>query len=90
MEENKINEILILKNSMTKREIINFCLTLPDTYKDYPFFDTSSNPTTVMRHHYNQKSFALIIHHDNKTYLNLKHNPFEIEFLRDIYKSIIP
>ena len=46
---------------MTRQEIIDYCLTLPTTYEDYPF-DSITDPGkwTVMRHKTNKKSFAMI------------------------------
>ncbi|MDR1111178.1 MAG: MmcQ/YjbR family DNA-binding protein [Deltaproteobacteria bacterium] len=76
---------------MTRRELIDFCLTFPAAYEDYPF-DTvaDENATTVMRHRGNKKSFALIMRHAAELCLNLKCSPIEGDFLRRAFKSIVP
>ena len=76
---------------MTRQEIIDFCLTFPDTYEDYPFDKVKDeNACTVMRHKKNKKTFALIQRHGGELYLNLKCEPSEADFLRSVYKSVIP
>ena len=75
----------------TRREIIEYCMTFPAVYEDYPFDEAADeNATTVMRHGANKKSFALIMRHKGELYLNLKCDPLEADFLRKIYKSVIP
>ncbi len=76
---------------MTRQELINFCLTLPSAYEDYPF-DNISDPGawTVMRHKVNKKSFALIYERNGKLCINLKCDPVEADFLRQIYKAVTP
>lgn len=77
---------------MTNRqEIISYCLTFPAAYEDYPFDEAvDDNATTVMRHRANTKSFALIMRHNGKLYLNLKCDPLEADFLRQAFTGIIP
>ncbi len=76
---------------MTRQEIIDYCLTFPGAYEDYPFAEIpGENETTVMRHRKNKKSFALIINHSEKLYLNLKCDPLEADYLRHQFKGIIP
>jgi predicted DNA-binding protein (MmcQ/YjbR family) len=76
---------------MTRQDLIAFCLTFPAAYEDYPFDEVADeNATTVMRHRSNKKSFALIMRHNGKLYLNLKCDPFETDFLRQMFKSVIP
>lgn len=76
---------------MTRQEIIDYCLTLPAAYEDYPFDEVvDDNACTVMRHRQNKKSFALIMLHKGELYLNLKCDPLEADFLRSVYKSVIP
>ncbi len=67
---------------MTKKEILEYCLTFPNVYEDYPF----DNVTTVMKHGSNKKMFALIA--DNQ--INLKCEPLRSDILRSEYKGIIP
>lgn len=76
---------------MTRQELIDYCLTLPGAYEDYPFDQLpGEGATTVMRHGSNKKSFALIMLHGNQLYLNLKCDPMEADFLRQIYEGVIP
>jgi predicted DNA-binding protein (MmcQ/YjbR family) len=76
---------------MTRRELITFCKTLPDTYEDYPF-DSIKDGTewTVMRHSKNKKSFAMIYERHGKLCVNLKCEPNEADFLRGIFIDLIP
>jgi predicted DNA-binding protein (MmcQ/YjbR family) len=76
---------------MNRQEIIDYCLTFPAVYEDYPF-DGIADPGawTVMRHKTNKKSFALIYERHGKLCVNLKCDPFEADFLRQIYKDVSP
>jgi predicted DNA-binding protein (MmcQ/YjbR family) len=76
---------------MTRQELIDFCLTLTAAYEDYPF-DSIKDATewAVMRHKANKKTFALIYERHRKLCVNLKSDPFEADFLRSIYKDLIP
>ena len=76
---------------MTRQEIIDYCLTLPATYEDYPF-DKITDPGkwTVMRHKTNKKSFAMIYERHGKLCVNLKCDPFEADFLRQMYVDLSP
>ncbi|MDR2817547.1 MAG: MmcQ/YjbR family DNA-binding protein [Oscillospiraceae bacterium] len=76
---------------MTRQEIIDFCLTFPATYEDYPFDSVAnSGAWTVMRHRVNKKSFALICERKGKLCVNLKCNPFEADFLRQAFEGVTP
>ena len=62
---------------MTRRELIDFCLTFPAAYEDYPFDDiTDAGAWTVMRHRSNKKSFAFIYERYGKLRINLKCDPY--------------
>ena len=41
----------------TRKDVIDYCLTLKNVYEDYPFHDFN---WTVMRHMDNKKMFAAI------------------------------
>ncbi|MBQ6860082.1 MAG: MmcQ/YjbR family DNA-binding protein [Clostridia bacterium] len=73
---------------MTEKEIIDFCLTLDNTFDDRPFQDDLE--TVVLKHSNNKKWFALIMKVKEKIYLNVKSNPEYSELLRNTYKYIIP
>ena len=73
---------------MNKEEIIKYCLTLENTYKDCPFPDDFESVT--MKHLKNKKWFALIMNANNKLYLNVKTDPNYSDILRNTYDYIIP
>ena len=77
---------------MTKRELINLCLELPDVYEDYPFDLLTDTPGawTVMRHKGNKKGFAHIYSDGGKPIINLKLPPIEGDFLRQSFEAIKP
>lgn len=76
---------------MNRQELIEFCLTLPGAYEDYPFASLPGEGiTAVMRHRSNRRSFALIMDHKGELYLNLKCEPMEADFLRQVYRGVIP
>ena len=71
-----------------KGEIIEYCLTLENTFKDCPFPDDFESVT--MKHCKNKKWFALIMNVKNKLYLNVKTDPNYSDILRNTYDYIIP
>jgi predicted DNA-binding protein (MmcQ/YjbR family) len=77
---------------MTRQEIIDYCLTFPAAYLDYPFDDgvTGETATAALRHRANKKIFALILWHNGELYLNLKCDPLEADFLRQAFEGVIP
>jgi len=68
---------------MTKRELIEYCLTYQAVYEDYPFNYT----TALVRHNGNKKMFALITERNGKLYTNLKCDPIKADILRTVFKS---
>jgi len=71
---------------MNRQELIDFCLTFPSSFEDYPFdVVADETATAVMRLRSNKKSFALILRHNGKSYLNLKCDPFEADILRQTW-----
>ena len=76
---------------MTRQGIIDFCLTFPAAYKDYPFDDiTDPGAWTAMRHRTNKKTFAFIAVHNGQLIVNLKCDPFEADLLRQMFESVTP
>ncbi len=73
---------------MSKEDIIEYCLSLQDTYKDCPFPDDYESVT--MKHCKNKKWFVLIMNVKDKLYLNVKTDPSYSELLRNSYDYIIP
>lgn len=79
------------KSAMTRKEIIDYCLTFPSAYEDYPFSDIKDiGIWTVMRHGSNKKTFAQIYERHGRLCVNLKCEPFEADFLRQSFKDISP
>ena len=76
---------------MTRQELIGFCLTFNAVYEDYPFDETAdAGKWTVMRHRANKKSFALIYERNGKLCVNLKCDPLEADFLRQMFTDVVP
>ena len=44
---------------MNRKDVIKYCLELPNVYEDYPFPD--DNDSVTMKHKNNNKWFALLI-----------------------------
>lgn len=85
MSENKTAE------PMARRELIDYCLTYPDAYEDYPFDERADAPGawTVLRHGLNKKSFAFVYERDGLC-VNLKCEPEQADFLRKVYEGVTP
>ena len=78
-------------SGLARQEIIDFCLTFPAAYEDYPFDDiTDPGAWTAMRHSTNKKTFAFIAFHRGQLIVNLKCDPFEADFLRQQFESVTP
>ena len=76
---------------MTRRELIDYCLTFPAAYEDYPFDDVADETAwTVMRHRTNKKGFAFIYERGGHLCVNLKCDPFEADFLRQAFRDVTP
>jgi len=76
---------------VTKRELIDYCLTYPSAFEDYPFDGiTDAGAWTVMRHSGNKKSFALIYERNGKLHINLKCEPLRADFLRSAFEAVTP
>lgn len=71
----------------TRKEVINYCLTLQNVYEDYPFSDVN---WTCMRHHENQKIFAWIFERQANIWVNVKGTRGWLAFFREKYESVVP
>lgn len=71
----------------TRKDIIEYCMTLGGVYEDYPFDDPN---WTLMRHVENKKTFAFIFYRCGELYVNVKCEPMKADFLRNTYDFIIP
>ena len=82
---------MIMGKLTTRQALIDFCLTFPAVYEDYPFDDiVDARAWTVMRHRANKKSFALIYAWNGKLCVNLKCEPLEADFLRQAFECVTP
>lgn len=77
---------------LTRKKLIEHCLTYTDAYEDYPFDEDRNDPGAwaVIRHKSNHKSFALIFEHGGRLNINLKCDPAEADFLRSVYPAVTP
>ncbi|MDR0223147.1 MAG: MmcQ/YjbR family DNA-binding protein [Oscillospiraceae bacterium] len=78
---------------MTRRELIDFCLTFPDAYEDYPFggdAHSDGGSWAVMRRRSNKKGFAHIYGQNGDLRVNLKCDPLEADFLRRAFRDVTP
>lgn len=73
---------------MTKEEYIKFCKNLGGAEVDNPFNEDFE--TTVARHSDTGKWFALVMEYQGKAVVNLKCDPMEADFLRKVFKGVIP
>jgi len=74
---------------MTRDELIEYCLAFPSAYEDYPFDKIADdNAWAVIRHKANKKSFALIYTRNGNLCVNLKCEPSEAVFLRQVYADL--
>lgn len=70
-----------------RRHWIAFCLSFPGAYEDYPFSDSN---WTVMRHRENRRTFALVYDREGLVRINVKCDPMQAEFFRQVYPSVTP
>lgn len=74
---------------MTRQEVIEYALTLPNTFECYPFSDEVI-PSAVIKHSDNKKWFVLLMNVKDNVYLNVKTEPNHSDILRNAYDYIIP
>lgn len=72
---------------ITRREAIDACLALPDSYEDYPFDDPN---WTVMRRRTNRRMFCAIYEREGRIWLNLKAEPNWGDFWKTVYPAVVP
>lgn len=71
---------------MTKRELIEYCLTYPAAFEDYPF----DGEWAVMRHGGNKRGFAFIYERGGRLCVNLKCEPMRADLLRGAFADVTP
>lgn len=70
----------------TKEAIIQYCLTLPNTYEDYPF----DSVVPCMRRRDNRRIFALLMEREGHIWVNVKCSPEWILFWREAFEAVVP
>ncbi len=71
----------------TRKKIIEYGLSFPDTYTDTPFHDQNWQ---LVRYRENNKAFLWTYEKDGFLNLNVKVDPEKAFFWRKIYRSVIP
>ena len=71
----------------TRKEAVEYCLTFPGAFEDYPFDDTN---WTVMRRGDNRRGFAWIFEREGNLWINVKVQPDWAEVWRQAYESVVP
>jgi predicted DNA-binding protein (MmcQ/YjbR family) len=71
----------------TRREAIDYCLTLDGVFEDYPFHDPN---WCVIRHQDSRKVFAWIFNKDGLVWVNVKCDPQWRDVWRQAFASVIP
>ncbi|RND01192.1 MmcQ/YjbR family DNA-binding protein [Lysinibacillus halotolerans] len=71
----------------TRKEAVDYCLKLGNTYEDYPFRDKN---WTLMRHKENKKVFAWIFEKEEHIWVNVKCEHGMLELWRQVYESVVP
>ena len=70
----------------TRKEAVEACLQLPFVYEDYPFDDN----WTAIRHQANRKIFALIFEREHYIWINVKADPVQGDFWRQVFPAVVP
>lgn len=68
----------------SRKEVIDYCLSFPGVYEDYPFHDAN---WTAMRCS-NKRTFAFIYERNGNLYVNLKCDPVQADFWRNVYTAV--
>ncbi|MBQ9549942.1 MAG: methylated-DNA--[Lachnospiraceae bacterium] len=71
----------------SREEALAYGLSFPDTYQDAPFSD---NNRQLVRYRLNKKAFLWTYERNGYINLNVKVDPDNAFFWRDIYRSVIP
>lgn len=71
----------------TRQQIIQYSLTLPHVFEDYPFRDSN---WTCMRIRTTNRIFAWIFEREGHIWVNVKCDPQWRDFWRSTYESVVP
>lgn len=81
-------EVAIKNKFMTTREqVLQYGLSFKNSYQDAPFHDPNWQ---LVRYKPNKKAFLWSYEKEGQIWLNLKVNPYERDFWRSAFKSVIP
>lgn len=72
---------------ITREEVIQFCLTFPEVFEDYPFHDPN---WTCMRIRTSNRIFAWIYERKGHIWVNVKCDPQWRDFWRSVFASVVP
>ena len=70
-----------------RREVLDYGLTLPDTYIDTPFHDDN---WVLLRYRKNKRAFAWTYERNGQIWVNVKVDPQWRDFWRNTYASVLP
>ncbi len=70
-----------------RQEVIEYCLTFPEVFEDYPFHDAN---WTCMRIRSSNRIFAWIYEREGNIWVNVKCDPQWREFWQEAYSSVVP
>lgn len=71
----------------TRKEVLDYGLSFPDTYQDIPFHDMN---WILVRARKNKKAFLWIYERNGQLCLNMKVDPEWRDFWRNAYASVLP
>ena len=71
----------------TREEVLAYCMTFQDVYRDAPFHDDNWQ---LARYRKNRKAFAWTYERDGNIWVNVKADPEWRDFWRQAYESVIP
>ena len=70
-----------------RKEVLDYGLTLPDTYIDTPFHDDN---WVLLRYRKNKRAFAWTYERNGQIWVNVKVDPQWRDFWRNTYVSVLP
>ena len=70
-----------------RKEVLDYGLTLPDTYIDTPFHDDN---WVLLRYRKNKRAFAWTYERNGQIWVNVKVDPQWRDFWRNTYASVLP
>ena len=71
---------------ITRQEVIQYCLTFPEVFEDYPFHDEK---WTCMRIRTSRRIFAWIYEREGNIWVNVKCDPQWRDFWQKTYEAVI-